>query len=33
MKSHSLRDLIEALLPSRTASWFCLLFFFVPFAI
>ena len=33
MKSHSLRDLIEALLPSRTASWFCCLFFFIPFAL
>ena len=33
MKSHSFRDLIEALLPSRTASWLCLVFFFVPFAI
>ena len=33
MKSHSLRDLIEALLPSRTASWLCCLLFFVPFAL
>ena len=33
MKSHSLRDLIEALLPRRTASWLCCLFFFVPFAL
>ncbi len=33
MKSRSLRDLLEALRPGGTASWLCLLFFIVPFAL
>lgn len=32
MKSHSLRDVLEAMRPQGTASWLCLLFFFIPFA-